>query len=89
LKLADAQQTSKLVDVQFEPIVSVNIRYNAPIMNNGDLQLSCVAGQLRPGDPAKFSGIVTIARSEQNGQPADKFYYAKLEGPQRSCVASR
>lgn len=89
LKFADAQQTSKLVDVQFEPMVSVNIRYNAPIMNNGDLQLSCVVGQLRSGDPVKFSGIVTIARSEQNGQPADKFYYAKLDGPQRSCVASR
>jgi hypothetical protein len=89
LKSAIAQQTSKLVDVELEPIVSVNIRYNAPIINNGDLQLSCVVGQLRSGDAVKFSGIVTIARSEQSGQPADKFYYAKLEGPQRSCVASR
>jgi hypothetical protein len=89
LKFADTQQTSKLVEVQVEPIVSVNIRYNAPIMNNGDLQLSCVVGQLRSGDPVKFSGIVTIARSGQNGQPPDKYYYAKLEGPQRSCVAAK
>ena len=80
---------NSLFSKDYHPTTDVNVRLSAPVFSDSSgLRLACVAGRLSPRDSVKFKGIVTLVDSSKGAAPADKLYYAALDGPQRGCLTA-
>ena len=90
LKSAKNQEISKLVGSQVQPLTKVNIRKTAPIFNGGSFHLSCVVGQADVKDTTTITSIISRSSAGPTADsPADKLYFATIDGPQRDCLTAQ